>query len=335
MKKKNNAVLDWLLKANWNYLLLGTIIIVVVAVMSCTTRNYFSIANLNVMINNFIMEAIMALGVTMVIISGGTDISISGILPFTAIMTVYMMKWGMPIAVALALGVVIGGVIGLINNELRRVLHIHPMIVTMSVQLILKGLNMAITEGSVIADVPEQFMKLTFFKPLGIAIPIWIYVILAVFFVLFSKRNELFIKVFFVGGNEEGARLSGVKTEGVLRFVYVVSGLLAGLAGVLSAITYSGASYSYGQNSEMRAITAIAIGGTCMTHGGEGSIVGTIIGSLFLAVIYNAFLQSGISTYFQDVFTGSMLIIAVLFGQVLGVLKKKALDKNEKAQALK
>lgn len=324
MKPKTEKLRRALFRANWNHLVLIVMILATFLVMSLTTRNFLSAANINVMVNNFIMEAIMALGMTLIIITGGSDISISGVLPFTAILFAYLMLWGVPVPVAFLLGIAMGGVIGLANNWLRRVLHIHPMIVTMAMQLTLKGLNLAITGGSVISGLPEAFNGLANFRPLGISLAIWIYGVLAVFFLVFSKKNRLFLKVFFVGGNAEASRLSGMKTENVLRFVYVVNGLLAGLAGVLSTAVYSSASYSYGQNVEMKVITAVAIGGTSMTHGGEGSIVGTMLGSLFMALIYNAFVQSGISTYYQDVFTGAMLIFAVLVSEALRAIKQRS-----------
>ena len=324
MKPKTEKLRRALFRANWNHLVLIVMILATFLVMSLTTRNFLSAANINVMVNNFIMEAIMALGMTLVIITGGSDISISGVLPFTAILFAYLMLWGVPVPVAFLLGIAMGGVIGLANNWLRRVLHIHPMIVTMAMQLTLKGLNLAITGGSVISGLPEAFNGLANFRPLGISLAIWIYGVLAVFFLVFSKKNRLFLKVFFVGGNAEASRLSGMKTENVLRFVYVVNGLLAGLAGVLSTAVYSSASYSYGQHVEMKVITAVAIGGTSMTHGGEGSIVGTMLGTLFMALIYNAFVQSGISTYYQDVFTGAMLIFAVLVSEALRAIKQRS-----------
>lgn len=323
MKIKGKTLRQRVYQANWHYCVLSLMILVIILVMSLTSRNFLSVNNINVLINNFIMEAIMALGMTMVIITGGTDISISGILPFTAIMFAYTLQWNVPIPVAVIAAIALGGLIGIINNELRRILNIHPMIVTMATQLTLKGLNLAITDGSVISGFPEAFSGLVNFRPFGISLPILVYAVLAVFFLLFSKYNRQFLYVFFVGGNKEASRLSGMKTEKVLRFVYMMSGLLAGLAGVLTTITYNSASYSYGQNVELKVITAVAIGGTSMTHGGEGSIVGTLLGTLFMALIYNAFVQSGISTYYQDVFTGVMLIAAVLLSEALRAIKKR------------
>lgn len=323
MKLNGKTLKRRLYQANWHYMVLTVMIVAIILVMSLTSKSFLSVNNINVLINNFIMEAIMALGMTMVIITGGTDISISGILPFTAIMFAYTLQWNVPIPLAIIAAIGIGGVIGIINNELRRILHIHPMIVTMATQLTLKGLNLAITDGSVISGFPEAFAAVVNFQPFGISLPILVYIVLAIFFVVFSKRNRQFLYVFFVGGNQEASRLSGMKTERVLRLVYMMSGLLAGLAGVLTTITYNSASYSYGQNVEMKVITAVAIGGTSMTHGGEGSVVGTLLGTLFMALIYNAFVQSGISTYYQDVFTGALLIVAVLLSEALRAIKKR------------
>ena len=105
--------------------------------------------------------------------------------------------------------------------------------------------------------------------------------------------------------------------------VYMISAALAAIAGILTAITYSSASYSYGTNADMRVITTVAIGGTSLTHGGKGSIVGTMLGTLFMAVIYDAFIMSGLSTYYQDVMTGVFLIAAVLLSEFFRYLKEK------------
>ena len=136
--------------------------------------------------------------------------------------------------------------------------------------------------------------------------------------------NRNFIKVYFVGGNPEAAKLSGIKIERVYMMVYMISAALAAVAGILTAITYSSASYSYGTNADMRVITTVAIGGTSLTHGGSGSIVGTMLGTLFMAVIYDAFIMSGLSTYYQDVMTGVFLIAAVLLSEFFRYLKEKA-----------
>ncbi len=323
-KEQRERLLDHLRKVDLHYVVLVVLIISLSLIMGGKSRYFFTLTNFDVMVNNFIMEAIMALGMTMVIISGGIDISVSGVLPFIAIVFANLLLRGIPVLLAALIAIFVSCLIGLANNWLRRVLNIHPMIVTMAMQLTLRGLNLAVTDGSVISGFSQEFQKINQFKPLGISISVWIYILLAFIFLIYSKQNKMFLNIFFVGGNKEAATLSGMNTEGVLRFVYVLNAALAGLAGVLSTTVYNSASYSFGQGVEMRVITAVAIGGTSLTHGGSGSIIGTIFGTVFLALIYNAFVMSGISTYYQDVFTGLMLILAVLLSEGARMIKEKS-----------
>ncbi|NLY90390.1 MAG: ABC transporter permease [Firmicutes bacterium] len=312
-----------LLKVNLHYLVLAVLILVLVLGMSIKSKYFLTLANFDVLVNNYIMEAIMALGMTMVIISGGIDLSIAGILPFTAIIFAKMMTSGMNIPLAMIISLLVAMGIGFINNELRSKLNLYPMVVTLSTSLILKSINLVLTGGTVIAKFPASFKKIGMFKPLGITLSCWIYIILAVLFLYFSKNNKRFIQVFFVGGNAEAAKLSGMNTEAVYRFVYVMSAFLAGLAGILSTTVYNSASFSFGQGVELRVITAVAIGGTSMTQGGIGSIAGTMLGTLFLAIVYNAFVMSGMSTYYENVVTGGMLIVAILLSEGIRKIKLK------------
>lgn len=312
-----------LLKVNLHYVVLTVLILVLVLGMSIKSKYFLTLANFDVLVNNYIMEAIMALGMTMVIISGGIDLSIAGILPFTAIIFAKMMTSGMNIPLAMIISLLVAMGIGFINNELRSKLNLHPMVVTLSTSLILKSINLVLTGGTVIAKFPAFFKKIGMFKPLGITLSCWIYIILAVLFLYFSKNNKRFIQVFFVGGNAEAAKLSGMNTEAVYRFVYVMSAFLAGLAGILSTTVYNSASFSFGQGVELRVITAVAIGGTSMTQGGIGSIAGTMLGTLFLAIVYNAFVMSGMSTYYENVVTGGMLIVAILLSEGIRKVKLK------------
>lgn len=321
---------DLILKANLHYVVLTVLIFVLVLGMSFQSKYFLTFANFDVLVNNYIMEAIMALGMTMVIISGGIDLSVAGVLPFTAIIFAKMITSGFNIPLAVVISLLVAMVIGFINNELRSKLNLHPMVVTLSTMLILKSLNLVLTGGTVIAKFPASFQKIGAFKPLGMTLSCWIYLVLAVLFLYYTKNNKKFIQVFFVGGNCEAAKLSGMKTVAVYRFVYILSAFLAGLAGILSTTVYNSASFSFGQGVELRVITAVAIGGTSMTQGGIGSIAGTMLGTLFLALVYNAFVMSGMSTYYENVVTGGMLIIAVLLSE--GIRKIKL---NRTQEALK
>lgn len=302
---------------NIHHLVLVCMILILVLAMSFISPYFLTMGNIDIMINNFIMEAIMALGMTLVIISGGTDLSISGILPLTSIVLANLILRGGNIPISICIAICVAILIGYINSFLIRFLKIHPFIITMSTMLILKGLNLAVTDGKVISDFPEAFSRIGSFRPFGVSLSVITFIVLAIVWYILAKNNKKFLQVYFVGGNVESAKLSGINTDKVLRFVYMQSALLAGIAGVLSTFVYNSSSCNFGQGVELRVITAVAIGGTSLTKGGVGSIGGTLLGSLFMALIYNSFVMSGISTYYQDVVTGIMLIVAVLFSEAI------------------
>lgn len=308
---------------NYQYLVLIALIVIVTVVMSIRSRYFLTANNLRVMIDTFIMEAIMALGMTMVIISGGIDLTIAGIVPFSSIVLAILLMNKIPFAVSAILVLAIATLIGTLTNFLRKNLRLHPMVVTMALAAVIKGVNLTITGGSAISDLPESFRQMSTMKILGIPLSWMIYLILAMVFLYCSKNSRFFIQIYFVGGNEDAARLSGIKVEKIYRYVYIMSAVLAAVAGILTAITYSSASYSYGTNADTRVIATVAIGGTSLTHGGYGSITGTLLGTLFMAIIYNAFVMSGISTYYQDVVTGLFLIAAVLISEGIKYITQK------------
>lgn len=318
-----NKCKKWLLLVNLHYTVLIFMIIVLIIGMGIQSQYFLTLANLDILVNNFIMEAIMALGMTMVIISGGTDLSIAGIVPFTAIIFVKMMLNRVPVPVAMAAAMAGAVTIGVINNGLRKHLKLHPMVVTMATMLTLKGFNLALTGGRVISGFSAEFQKIGTIRPLGLSLACWCYLGLAIIFLYFASNSKKFIQVYFVGGNRDASELSGMKVEKVFRRVYMMTAALAGLAGILMTTIYNSASFSFGQGVELKVITAVAIGGTSLTHGGKGTIAGTMLGTLFMAIIYNAFVMSGMSTYYQDVVTGALLITAVLLSEAIQWLKVK------------
>ena len=298
------------------FVLIGIIVTLYIA-MSLNVRHFNTLANLRIMISNFVLEGIMALGMTLVIISGGIDLSIAGIMPFSAIIYAFLLIRGVPGIPAGLLVIVVAGFLGFINNYLRKLLNVHSFVVTMAMMLTLRGVNLVITGGKVVSSLPQSFIDFSRSTPFGLKPPLWIFIIFALFYVVMMSKNRYFRKVYFVGGNPLAAQLSGINTESFLRFVYIQSAVLAGIAGILACMTFNSANASFGINIEVRVISAVAIGGTSMVRGGIGTIGGTLLGILFVAIIFGAFIMSGISTYYQDVVTGSLLIFAAVFSERL------------------
>ncbi|NDJ62871.1 MAG: ABC transporter permease [Chloroflexi bacterium] len=295
-------------------------IIIFAIVMQINFPVFLTPPNVAIMIVNFLPEAIIALGMTIVIITGGIDLSVAGVYPFAAIIVGNLLLADLPIPLAIVITLAVAASVGGINAFVANTFRVHPFIATLAMLLILRGLNIVITGGSPISGFPDAFsflgrdgIELEGFR-LRYSVFIWLGLAIAIGFAL---GNHRFWRLsYFIGGNRRSARMSGVNVERYLYFVYMLSAMLAGVAGIIVASQFNAASNSYGQNLELRVITAVVIGGASL-NGGAGSILGSMLGVLFIAMIYNAFAMSGISTYWQDVVIGVMLLASIFLGEIL------------------
>ncbi len=289
-----------------------SVLVVLIVVMSIVSPYFLTPKNIEVILMGFVLEGIMAIGMTFVILSGGIDLSVSSVLPFSAIITAFMLKAGWPPILAVAVTLMSALLVGFFNASIKTVLNVHPFIATLATMLTLRGLALAISSGANLSGFPEPFFVLGQGRVAGIPVPIVVFTALAVLLGTLLKRHRFFRKVYFIGYNPKGARLSGMNVTGFSFFVFGLSSILAGYAGVTAASIYGAAHNSFGIGAELRVITAVVIGGTSIVRGGSGSMVGTVLGVLFLAIVYNAFVMSGISTYWQDIVSGIMLLVAIL-----------------------
>ena len=288
------------------------ITVVVFVLMSAFVRSFFSVANFEVLFMGFIFEAIMALGMTLVIIAGGIDLSVGSVLGFSAILIAYFFKAHFSIALALLCTFGVAALIGGFNAWMTNVLRVHPFISTLAMMLTVRGLGLAISNGeNVASDFPTPFLFLGQGRVLGIPFPIVVFAVLAVILGVLLKHHRFFQQVYFIGDNPKAAKLSGIRVERFLYFVFVVSSLTACTSGVLTASTYDNASNSYGINAELRVITAVVLGGTNIVKGGTGTIFGTVLGVVFMSMVYNAFVMANVNPYWETIVIGSVLLVAV------------------------
>jgi ribose/xylose/arabinose/galactoside ABC-type transport system permease subunit len=291
---------------------LMAIIAVLFTGMSLAVTSFFSMANFEVMIMGFIFEAIMALGMTLVIVAGGIDLSVGSVLGFSAIITAYFFKAHFAIPFALACTFGVAAFIGAFNAWMTNTLRVHPFISTLAMMLTVRGLGLAISNGeNVTSDFPKPFLFLGQGRVLGVPFPIALFLVLAAVLGVLLKHHRFFQQVYFIGDNPKAAKLSGIHVERFLYFVFVLSSLLACAAGVLTAALYDNASNSYGINSELRVITAVVLGGTNIVKGGTGTIFGTVLGVAFMSIVYNAFVMANINPYWETIVIGTTLLVAV------------------------
>jgi ribose transport system permease protein len=301
------------------------IMMLLLLIVGMTIRSpyFLTIGNFEVIMSSFVLEAIMAIGLTFVIISGGIDLSVSAVLPMSAILVAMLLTAGVPIAISIILVLLFSILIGFFNAGLKIVLNVHPFIATLAMQLTLRGLALVISKGENVSGLPKAFTQIGQGYFLGILIPIWIFFVLILVFGYLLKHHKFFQQVYFIGWDPDAARVSGIKVNFFTLFVFGFSSFLAGLAGILAAAQYGAAHNSFALGAELKVITAVAIGGSSMVRGGTGTMFGTFLGIMFMAILNNAFMMSGISTYWQDVVTGVMLLLAILLAESLKSKKLK------------
>jgi len=291
-------------------------VVVLIAGMAAVFPEFATAANAEVIAMGFMPEALMALGMTAVIVSGGIDLSVSAVLPFTAIVTALLLRAHVAVPAAIAAGLACAAGVGLLNAALTNAFAVHPFIVTLATMLILKGVNLVLTGGAPVSGFPASFAALGEGTFGGIPVPLIVFAVLALILGSVLRHHRFWQQVYLIGGNPRAARLTGIHVGRVLLLVYMVCALTAGVAGVLVASEYGSVSAGFGQNSELKVITAVVLGGASL-NGGTGSIGGTLVGVLLLAVLYDAFTLTGVSTYWQDVVSGAMVLASVLSAELL------------------
>jgi len=260
-------------------------------------------------------ELIMAIGMTLLFIMGGFDLSVGSVAGFSGVILGMAINVGMGIPAAIIFGIGAATLVGLANGFVIAKLRVNALITTLAMQMIVRGIIYILTQGVGKPNLPDEFNVLGRATWLGIQTPIYIAVILMVVFGVLFARSGWFRQFYFIGGNEEAARLSGIKVDRLRIYAYTFTGFMAGLAGILLAARMGGAIPTQGQGMEMNVIAGCVIGGSSLA-GGEGSMFGSFLGMLIMALVLNAFNLLGVDIYWQRMILGAILLAAVL-GDVL------------------
>jgi ribose/xylose/arabinose/galactoside ABC-type transport system permease subunit len=286
--------------------------ILICTLLSLSSRNFLTTRNLlNVMMQVSVM-GIIAIGMTFVIITGGIDLSVGSILALSAVIaSSFAHPNTYPLIVPILLALLIGVFVGIINGSQVAYWRIAPFIVTLATMTSVRGLALLVTKGQPVINLSESYNKIGG-GIWGVApIPVLIFLAFIVIAAILLHFTRFGRHVYATGGNEVSARLSGVNTSFIKVLVFSISGLSAGMAGmVLSSRVMAGAP-SLGYGYELDAIAAVVIGGTSLA-GGIGSIWGTVVGVFIIGVLNNGMDLLNISSYYQQILKGVIIIIAVL-----------------------
>jgi ribose transport system permease protein len=304
--------------AQQKLLAFGTLIILVIG-FSLASPNFMQTSNILAILQATSVNGILAVAATLVIITGGIDLSVGTLMTFTAVIAgVVLTYWGFPLPIGILAAILTGAVIGLISGAIIAKMKIPPFIATLGMMLILKGLSLVIsgTKPIYFNDTPS-FPVISTGSIVGDLIPgvpvpngVLVLFIVAGLASYILGRTVLGRYCFALGSNEEAARLSGVSVDNWKMAVYSLSGSICGIAGLVIASRLNSAQPALGQGYELDAIAAVVIGGTSLT-GGRGTILGTVIGALIMSVLLNGLRILSMPQEWQTVVTGSIIIIAV------------------------
>ena len=287
--------------------------------LTIATPTFLTAPNLLNVSQQISINFVVAVGMTLVIISGGIDLSVGSNVAFTGLVMGLMMKAGVPVAVAILVSIIMAGAIGLVNGGLISFMNLPPFIATLGTMSIVRGAAYTVTNGQPIYTFPKSFTGITSRVaniPLYTLL-IMIVVIVVGWYILRYTRVGRF--TYAVGGNENCAKLSGINIKKVKCFVYMFSGLCCGVAALLLASRLDSALPTNAEGQEMDAIAAVVIGGTSMS-GGEGSMIGTLVGILIIGIISNGLNLLGVAQGPQKMVKGLIIVVAV----IIDVIRRKA-----------
>ena len=312
-------------RREWSALLA---LIVTIVLFSILESSYLSVANLTTIITQAVTYGLMGIGMTCVIITGGIDLSVGSALALVACIGAQLAKAGVPIPIWVVVCLAMGFVFGAINGFLVGVLKLQPFVATMGTMSIYRGVSYVITGGFPGLSVPRDYRNVFNFQITStMTFSVVVFLVFAVIMTIVLKKTKLGAHTYAIGGNEDAARLSGVRVGRTKVIMYGLALLGTTLAGLVQVGRLGTGDPSTGQGYEMDAIAAAAIGGTSMA-GGRGNIFGTVIGAILFSALKVGLIVMGVDTFYQYIVTGVVVIFAAYLEIVQGNMMQKG-SKNE------
>ncbi|WP_237659850.1 ribose ABC transporter permease [Tepidanaerobacter sp. GT38] len=281
------------------------------AILSVLSPRFLTYSNLFNVLRQTSLNAIIAVGMTFVILTGGIDLSVGSILAFSSAIAANMAHNNTSAAVAILTGLVVGALLGLTNGLIVTQGNVPPFIATLAMMTMARGATLVYSNGQPITGLGDGFYLIGngYLGQIPIPVIITIGALLVAYYILSQTRTGRYI--YAVGSNESAAKLTGINTKLVKTLVYAISGFTAALSGIIIASRLNSAPPTAGSGAELDAIAAVVLGGTSLA-GGEGHIAGTFIGALIIGVLNNGLNLLNVSSYYQQFVKGVVILIAVL-----------------------
>jgi ribose transport system permease protein len=290
-------------------------LLVLMGVITALQPNFATSNNLYVVSRQIALTAILGLGVLFVILTGGIDLSLGSTLGLSGFMCGLAMAVGWPAILAVSAGLITGAIVGAINGAIVAYIGVTPFIVTLGMLGAARGVVLVCRHGDSVREIPPSFIAAGNSHVLGLSIPVLVLMALAVFSHLLLEHTVFGRQVYATGGSERAAAFSGVKSRRVKFLTYVICGIFSALTGILFVARFQSAQSDAGRGMELDAIAAAVIGGTSLM-GGEGSVIGVLIGASIMGVIRNGLVLLDVSSYWQEFIIGVLIVTAAILDVV-------------------
>ncbi len=301
-------------------------------------NDFFNISNLLFSMNDFVFITIAAIPMTFVIVTGGIDVSVGSIMGLTSILIGVLWINGIPVILAVIIALVISCLAGCINGLIIKMTDVEPLVVTLGTMFLYSGIALVISGGSNasgyegISGLPDSYVQLANGSFIGIPNLVWLLLFLTALFTILLHRTKYGRCVMLTGTNEKAAKYSGIRTKKVVIIAYILSGLGGGLGGAFLTAYFGSARADIGSETILPVITAVVLGGTLIT-GGKGSILGTVLASIFIGMMQYGLQMTGLTNEQSNVVIGIILILSVIIRhfklQQLTMWKRRKLHKGE------
>lgn len=310
------AWLEQVLKARETGLLL--IILALFIVMSIISPYFLTVENIRAMAMAFAVESIVVVGMTILLISGGIDLSVGSVTALAMVVAGWLFLQGVDPWTAAAIAIALTTLVGMLMGFLVTVVGLHHFIVSLGIMVIARGVCLLVTGGRPIGlfSLPPEFKFIGQGTLGGIPVVLVIFVVVVVVFDILLRRTTAFRKVFYTGSNPRAAAYSGIRIGRVVFATTTLCSMLCGFAGIIYMTRFGSAQPSFGVGMELNVIAAAVIGGASLS-GGSGTIFGAILGAVLLSVVSSSLALLNVSVYWQDIIRGTILLGAVLFDHYL------------------
>jgi erythritol transport system permease protein len=330
-------------KINWNAVLVEgralVALVIIIVIFSALSPNFLQPDNLILMTRHVAMNAILAIGMLMVILNGGIDLSVGSTVGLSGVVAGYLLQgYNLPFSdmiaypsvwVVVVIALAVGSFVGYLNGILVSRLNVAPFIATLGMLYVARGIALLITNGETFTKLRGEeglgntgFLTVLAGTPLGIPMPVWLMIAFAIVSSILLTRTAFGRWLYATGGNERAAELSGIPVKTVQTRIYVISGFCAATVGLLLTADLPAATPRAGEFYELNAIAAVVIGGAALS-GGRGTIRGTLIGAFVIGFLVDGLVLVGVSVFWQQVIKGAVIIFAVAIDQLQQMLQKR------------